>query len=227
MLDVNFFDELRIGLATGDDIRQWSHGEVKKPRRQLPHLSSREKTGSSARRSSSYPGRECYCGKYKRVRFKGISASGCGVEVTAPRCGGADGPHRAAAPSPNIGTQGVPEPARLSGPGPEGPREIIYFAAYPDHRGRPDARHRDLPQSRPRSRSRRSGPRTRVTPTSRPAEEAETDLAELETEAPSPTFAQVREGGEREMRQIRDRAQRRRPAWTSARHLPAGWSPSS
>jgi len=77
VLDVNFFDELRIGLATADDIRQWSHGEVKKPETINYRTLKPEKDGLFCEKIFG-PTRdwECYCGKYKRVRFKGIITSG-------------------------------------------------------------------------------------------------------------------------------------------------------
>ena len=83
MLDVNFFDELRIGLATADDIRAWSHGEVKKPETINYRTLKPEKDGLFCEKIFG-PTRdwECYCGKYKRVRFKGIICERCGVEVT-------------------------------------------------------------------------------------------------------------------------------------------------
>ena len=83
MLDVNVFDELRIGLATADDIRQWSHGEVKKPETINYRTLKPEKDGLFCEKIFG-PTRdwECYCGKYKRVRFKGIICERCGVEVT-------------------------------------------------------------------------------------------------------------------------------------------------
>ena len=83
MLDVNFFDELRIGLATADDVRAWSHGEVKKPETINYRTLKPEKDGLFCEKIFG-PTRdwECYCGKYKRVRFKGIICEKCGVEVT-------------------------------------------------------------------------------------------------------------------------------------------------
>ena len=83
MLDVNFFDELRIGLATADDIRNWSFGEVKKPETINYRTLKPEKDGLFCEKIFG-PTRdwECYCGKYKRVRFKGIICERCGVEVT-------------------------------------------------------------------------------------------------------------------------------------------------
>src|SRR5205809_2590016 len=83
VLDVNFFDELRIGLATAEDIRQWSHGEVKKPETINYRTLKPEKDVLFCEKIFGPPRDwECYCGKYKRVRFKGIICERCGVEVT-------------------------------------------------------------------------------------------------------------------------------------------------
>ena len=83
MLDVNMFDQLKIGLATADQIRLWSHGEVKKPETINYRTLRPEKDGLFCEKIFG-PTRdwECYCGKYKRVRFKGIVCERCGVEVT-------------------------------------------------------------------------------------------------------------------------------------------------
>jgi DNA-directed RNA polymerase subunit beta' len=83
MLDVNMFDQLKIGLATADQIRMWSHGEVKKPETINYRTLRPEKDGLFCEKIFG-PTRdwECYCGKYKRVRFKGIVCERCGVEVT-------------------------------------------------------------------------------------------------------------------------------------------------
>jgi DNA-directed RNA polymerase subunit beta' len=83
MLDVNTFDQLRIGLATADAIRTWSNGEVKKPETINYRTLRPEKDGLFCEKIFG-PTRdwECYCGKYKRVRFKGIICERCGVEVT-------------------------------------------------------------------------------------------------------------------------------------------------
>ena len=83
MLDVNMFDQLKIGLATADQIKQWSHGEVKKPETINYRTLRPEKDGLFCEKIFG-PTRdwECYCGKYKRVRFKGIICERCGVEVT-------------------------------------------------------------------------------------------------------------------------------------------------
>jgi DNA-directed RNA polymerase subunit beta' len=83
MLDVNNFDRLRIGLATADSIRNWSHGEVKKPETINYRTLRPEKDGLFCEKIFG-PTKdwECYCGKYKRVRFRGIVCERCGVEVT-------------------------------------------------------------------------------------------------------------------------------------------------
>ena len=83
MLDVNDFDQLRIGLATADSIRAWSNGEVKKPETINYRTLRPEKDGLFCEKIFG-PTKdwECYCGKYKRVRFQGIICERCGVEVT-------------------------------------------------------------------------------------------------------------------------------------------------
>ena len=215
MLDVNFFDELRIGLATADDIRSGPTARSRSPRPSTTAPSSRRRTGSSARRSS-VPTRdwECYCGKYKRVRFKGIICERCGVEVTRAKVRRERMGHiELAAPVTHIWYfKGVPSPAGLPArPGSQGPREDHLLRGLPDHvvddetrAPRPaDARGADRAWSGSTSRS-------AATPTSRPGpRSSRADLAELEAEgAKGDVRRKVREGGEREMRQLRDRAQR-------------------
>jgi DNA-directed RNA polymerase subunit beta' len=83
MLDVNDFSQLRIGLATADTIRMWSNGEVKKPETINYRTLKPEKDGLFCEKIfGPQKDWECYCGKYKRVRFKGIICERCGVEVT-------------------------------------------------------------------------------------------------------------------------------------------------
>ncbi|KAB2951453.1 DNA-directed RNA polymerase subunit beta' [Heliorestis acidaminivorans] len=83
MLDVNNFDRMRIGLASADLIRFWSSGEVKKPETINYRTLKPERDGLFCERIFG-PTRdwECHCGKYKRVRYKGIVCDRCGVEVT-------------------------------------------------------------------------------------------------------------------------------------------------
>jgi len=83
MLDISNFDQLRISLASPEQIRSWSSGEVKKPETINYRTLKPEKDGLFCEKIFG-PTRdwECYCGKYKRVRFKGIICERCGVEVT-------------------------------------------------------------------------------------------------------------------------------------------------
>jgi DNA-directed RNA polymerase subunit beta' len=83
MLDVNDFSQLRIGLATAETIRMWSNGEVKKPETINYRTLKPERDGLFCEKIfGPQKDWECYCGKYKRVRFKGIICEKCGVEVT-------------------------------------------------------------------------------------------------------------------------------------------------
>ncbi|MFA5536675.1 MAG: DNA-directed RNA polymerase subunit beta' [Bacillota bacterium] len=83
MLDVNNFDRMRIGLASPEQIRMWSSGEIKKPETINYRTLKPERDGLFCERVFG-PTRdwECHCGKYKRVKYKGIICDRCGVEVT-------------------------------------------------------------------------------------------------------------------------------------------------
>ena len=83
MIDINDFDAIRIGLASPKQIREWSSGEVTKPETINYRTLKPEKDGLFCERIFG-PTKdwECYCGKYKRVRYKGIICERCGVEVT-------------------------------------------------------------------------------------------------------------------------------------------------
>ena len=117
MLEVNNFSAIRISLASPDQIREWSKGEVTKPETINYRTLKPEKDGLFDERIFG-PTKdwECYCGKYKRIRYKGIICDKCGVEVTRsqgpPR---ADGPHPAGQPGqPHLVFQGHAQPARAS-----------------------------------------------------------------------------------------------------------------
>ena len=149
MLDVNTFDELRIGLATADDIRGWSHGEVKKPETINYRTLKPEMDGLFCERIFG-PTRdwECYCGKYKRVRFKGIVCERCGVEVTKSSVRRERMGHiELAAPVTHIWYfKGVPSRlGYLLDMAPKDLEKVIYFAAYMVISVDEEARHRDLP----------------------------------------------------------------------------------
>ncbi|WP_334110462.1 DNA-directed RNA polymerase subunit beta' [Thermodesulfitimonas autotrophica] len=83
MMELNTFDRIQIGLASPEQIRAWSHGEVKKPETINYRTLKPERDGLFCERIFG-PTRdwECYCGKYKRVRYKGVICDRCGVEVT-------------------------------------------------------------------------------------------------------------------------------------------------
>ena len=149
VLDVNYFDELRIGLATADQIRAWSNGEVKKPETINYRTLKPEKDGLFCERIFG-PTRdwECHCGKYKRVRFKGIICERCGVEITRSKVRRDRMGHiELAAPVTHIWYfKGVPSRlGYLLDLAPKDLERIIYFAAYVVTRIDEDRRHKDLP----------------------------------------------------------------------------------
>ena len=149
MLDVTYFDELRIGLATADQIRMWSHGEVKKPETINYRTLKPEKDGLFCERIFG-PTKdwECYCGKYKRVRFKGIICERCGVEVTRQKVRRERMGHiELAAPVTHIWYfKGVPSRlGYLLDLAPKDLEKIIYFASYLITHVDDAKRQRDLP----------------------------------------------------------------------------------
>ncbi|UCR88549.1 DNA-directed RNA polymerase subunit beta' [Mycetocola spongiae] len=149
MLDVTTFDELRIGLATADDIRRWSHGEVKKPETINYRTLKPEKDGLFGEQIFG-PSRdwECSCGKYKRVRFKGIVCERCGVEVTKSSVRRERMGHiELAAPVTHIWYfKGVPSRlGYLLDMAPKDLEKVIYFAAYMVISVDEEGRHADLP----------------------------------------------------------------------------------
>jgi len=212
VLDVNYFDDLRIGLATADDIRQWSHGEVKKPETINYRTLKPEKDGLFCEKIFG-PTRdwECYCGKYKRVRFKGIICERCGVEVTRAKVRRERMGHiELAAPVTHIWYfKGVPSRlGYLLDLAPKDLEKVIYFAAYMITWVDDEARHRDLPSLEAKiSIERGQIEKRRDVDVETRQRKLETDLAELEAEgAKSDVRRKVREGAEREMAQIRRRA---------------------
>ncbi|MDQ3879035.1 MAG: DNA-directed RNA polymerase subunit beta', partial [Actinomycetota bacterium] len=150
MLDVNYFDELRIGLATGDQIRAWSNGEVKKPETINYRTLKPEKDGLFCEKIFG-PTKdwECYCGKYKRVRFKGIICERCGVEVTRAKVRRERMGHiELAAPVTHIWYfKGVPSRlGYLLDLAPKDLEKVIYFAASIVTHVDDAKRHKDLPR---------------------------------------------------------------------------------
>ena len=212
MLDANFFDELRIGLASADDIRQWSHGEVKKPETINYRTLKPEKDGLFCEKIFG-PTRdwECYCGKYKRVRFKGIICERCGVEVTRAKVRRERMGHiELAAPVTHIWYfKGVPSRlGYLLDLAPKDLEKVIYFAANMIYEVDDEARHEDLPGlERSLAKDKKVIAGKRDADIEARAQRLETDLAELEAEgAKSDVRRRVKESGEREMAAIRRRA---------------------
>ncbi len=214
MLDVNFYDELRIGLATADQIREWSHGEVKKPETINYRTLKPERDGLFCEKIFG-PTRdwECFCGKYKRVRFKGIICERCGVEVTRSivrreRMGHIE----LAAPVTHIWYfKGVPSRlGYLLDIAPKDLEKVIYFAAYMITRVDEDARHRDLASLEGKVDVERKQIEARMnSDIETRLQKIEEDVAALEEEgAKADLKKKVREAGEREVKQVRDRGQR-------------------
>mgnify|MGYP003472690816 FL=1 len=214
MLDVNFFDELRIGLATAEDIRNWSFGEVKKPETINYRTLKPEKDGLFCEKIFG-PTRdwECYCGKYKRVRFKGIICERCGVEVTRAKVRRERMGHiELAAPVTHIWYfKGVPSRlGYLLDLAPKDLEKIIYFAAYVITAVDNEMRHNELSTLEAEMVvEKKTVEAQRDSDLEARAQKLEAGMKELEEEgAKSGVRRKVRDGGEREMRQLRDRAQR-------------------
>jgi len=214
MLDVNFFDELKIGLASADDIRTWSHGEVKKPETINYRTLKPEKDGLFDEKIFG-PTRdwECYCGKYKRVRFKGIVCERCGVEVTRAKVRRERMGHiELAAPVTHIWYfKGVPSRlGYLLDLAPKDLEKVIYFAAYMITEVDAEARHEDFEQNQKKIASDKKKIETkRDLDIDTRQKKLEADLASLEDEgAKSDIRRKVREQAEREIKQLRDRSQR-------------------
>ncbi|WP_068260644.1 DNA-directed RNA polymerase subunit beta' [Janibacter limosus] len=212
MLDVNFFDELRIGLASAEDIRNWSHGEVKKPETINYRTLKPEKEGLFCERIFG-PTRdwECSCGKYKRVRFKGIICERCGVEVTRAGVRRERMGHiELAAPVTHIWYfKGVPSRlGYLLDLAPKDLEKVIYFAAYMITSVDVDQRHTDLPSLEAQiDAEKKELENRRDADVETRAQKLEKDIAELEAEgAKSDAKRKVRDSAEREMNQIRKRA---------------------
>jgi DNA-directed RNA polymerase subunit beta' len=148
--DVNEFDQLRIGLATPEQIRMWSNGEVRKPETINYRTLKPERDGLFCERIFG-PTKdwECACGKYKRVRFKGIICERCGVEVTRARVRRERmGSIELAAPVAHIWFfKGVPSRlGYLLDLAPKDLEKIIYFASHVVTWVDTEKRSRDLPK---------------------------------------------------------------------------------
>ncbi|WP_202081232.1 DNA-directed RNA polymerase subunit beta' [Caldalkalibacillus salinus] len=134
MIDVNNFEYMQIGLASPNKIRSWSRGEVKKPETINYRTLKPEKEGLFCEKIFG-PTKdwECHCGKYKRVRYKGVVCDRCGVEVTRAKVRRERMGHiELAAPVSHIWYfKGIPSRMGLSlDMSPRSLEEVIYFASY-------------------------------------------------------------------------------------------------
>ena len=133
-MDVNHFDALKIGLASSEKIRAWSRGEVKKPETINYRTLKPEREGLFCEKIfGPQKDRECHCGKYKRVRYRGIVCDRCGVEVTRAKVRRERMGHiELAAPVSHIWYfKGIPSRmGLLLDMSPRALEKILYFAAY-------------------------------------------------------------------------------------------------
>ena len=134
MDELDIFDKLKIGVASDEKVREWSKGEVKKPETINYRTLKPEKDGLFCERIFG-PTKdwECHCGKYKRVRYKGIVCDRCGVEVTKSKVRRERMGHiELAAPVAHIWYfKGIPSRiALMLDISPRNLEKIIYFASY-------------------------------------------------------------------------------------------------
>ncbi|SFB44529.1 DNA-directed RNA polymerase subunit beta' [Clostridium frigidicarnis] len=134
MIELNNFDALQIGLASPEQIREWSRGEVKKPETINYRTLKPERDGLFCERIfGPMKDWECHCGKYKRVRYKGIVCDRCGVEVTKSKVRRERMGHiELAAPVSHIWYfKGIPSRMGLIlDMSPRSLEKILYFASY-------------------------------------------------------------------------------------------------
>jgi DNA-directed RNA polymerase subunit beta' len=134
LLELNFFDSIKIGLASPEQIREWSKGEVKKPETINYRTLKPEKQGLFCERIfGPIKDWECHCGKYKRVRYKGVVCDRCGVEVTKSKVRRERMGHiELAAPVSHIWfLKGIPSRIGLMlDMSPRSLEKVIYFASY-------------------------------------------------------------------------------------------------
>jgi len=232
VLEATTFDELRIGLATADDIRKWSYGEVKKPETINYRTLKPEKDGLFGEQIFG-PSRdwECACGKYKRVRFKGIVCERCGVEVTKSSVRRERMGHiELAAPVTHIWYfKGVPSRlGYLLDMAPKDLEKVIYFAAYMIIDIDEEGRHADMPGLENELRleiKNLEGQRDSIIADR--LKKLEDDLAALEAEgAKSDQKRRTKDGAEKEMSQVRksfdEDINRLERVWEDFRNLKVG-----
>ncbi len=134
MPDVTLFEKIRVGIASPEDVLAWSHGEVKKPETINYRTFKPERDGLFCERIfGPVKDWECHCGRYKKVKYKGIVCERCGVEVTRSRVRRERMGHiELAAPVCHIWfLKGVPSPvALLLNIGPRDLEKVVYFGSF-------------------------------------------------------------------------------------------------
>jgi len=134
LFELNTFDSIKIGLASPEKIRQWSRGEVKKPETINYRTLKPEKEGLFCEKIfGPVKDWECHCGKYKRVRYKGVVCDRCGVEVTKSKVRRERMGHiELAAPVSHIWYfKGIPSRMGLIlDMSPRSLEKVLYFASY-------------------------------------------------------------------------------------------------
>jgi DNA-directed RNA polymerase subunit beta' len=134
MFEMNNFDAIKIGLASPEKIREWSRGEVKKHETINYRTLKPERDGLFCERIfGPQKDWECHCGKYKRIRYKGIVCDRCGVEVTRSKVRRERMGHiELAAPVSHIWYfKGIPSRMGLIlDMSPRALEKILYFASY-------------------------------------------------------------------------------------------------
>ena len=205
---------MRIGLATADDIRRWSFGEVKKPETINYRTLKPEKDGLFDERIFG-PTKdwECYCGKYKRVRFKGIVCERCGVEVTRSKVRRERMGHiELAAPVTHIWYfKGVPSRlGYLLDLAPKDLEKVIYFAAYMITKVDEEARHEDLPMLQAaHDREKQELEAALNADVNAISREVESELARIEAEGgKAAEKRKLRDNAERQLASVRKRYER-------------------
>ena len=223
MLDANVFDRIHLGLASSDDIRAWSRGEVKKPETINYRTLKPEKEGLFDERIFG-PTKdwECYCGKYKRVRFKGIICERCGVEVTRSKVRRERMGHiELAAPVTHIWYfKGVPSRlGYLLDLAPKDLEKVIYFAAYMITKVDEEARHEDLPMLQAaHDREKQELEAALNADVNAISREVEAELARIEAEGgKAAEKRKLRDNAERQLASVRKRYER------EAEHLDRVW----
>lgn len=232
MLEGTSFNELQIRLATAEDIRSWSFGEVKKPETINYRTLKPEKDGLFGEQIFG-PSRdwECACGKYKRVRYKGIVCERCGVEVTKSSVRRERMGHiELAAPVTHIWYfKGVPSRlGYLLDMAPKDLEKVIYFAAYMIIDIDEEGRHEDLGELEAELRLElKALEDQRDISIAQRQQQAESDLAALEAEgAKADQRRRAEASAEKEMTAIRkgfdDDIARLQRVWEDFRSLKVG-----